>query len=169
MFQFQNSTAFRPEAFAAAKNGDTIKLLTDVSVNTSGSAGRIRCFSAGINVTLDGNGHTISSVADVTLAFHHDSALDTDNGQIARITVKNLTVVNTSNSSYGTALQVNAETVLNVSNCKLYSNGINPVGVAIVQSNASAIFSESTLIQSNVNPEFYIQGKLFSNKEGNKF
>lgn len=147
-----------PEAFAAAKNGDTIKLLTDVSVNTSGSAGRIRCFSAGINVTLDGNGHTVSSVADVTLAFHHDSALDTDNGQIARITVKNLTVINTSNSSYGTALQVNAETVLNVSNCKLYSNGINPVGVAIVQSNASAIFSESTLIQSNVGPALRVNG-----------
>ena len=136
-----------PAAFAAAKDGDVISLLDDINVTTSGSSGRIKCYGAGVKITLEGNGHTIKSVADVALAFHHDSSLDTDNGGVMDVTVKNLIVENSAASGSGATIQTNTETRVTLDGCQLYSKGSNTVGSVVVQTNSSFTLRGNSVVK----------------------
>ena len=135
-----------PDAFAAAKDGDTIELLSDIAVDTAGSGGRIKCFAPGAKITLKGNGHKITSKADVAIAFHHDPSLDQDNGGTAEITVKELTVENTAASGSGAAVQTNTGTSVFLENCSIYSNGSNTVGSIVVQTNSALTLKGNSIV-----------------------
>ncbi len=134
------------QAFAAAKEGDTITLLKDINVTTTGSDGRIKCYAPGVNVTLDGNNKKITSVADCALAFFHDSSLDTDNGGTLKLTVKNLTVESNDTAGFGATVQVNASTVVTLDGCNLYSKQRNTNGSVIVQAGGTCIVQGGTEI-----------------------
>ncbi len=133
-----------PQAFAAAKEGDTIQLLKDIDV--TGNNGGIQCYAPGVTITLDGNGKKITSVADCTLAFFHDSSLDMDNGGTLKVTVKNLTVESDDTVNSGATVQVHAEAVVTLDACKLYSKQRNTNGSVIVQAGGTCIVQGGTEI-----------------------
>ncbi len=136
-----------PEAFAAAKDGDTIKLLTDIDVTATGSAGRIKCCAGGIDLTLDGNGKTVTGVADVTLAIHYEAGAYEDNGGALNLTIKNLTIDNKVNnsSSTGTALQVNTSTNVTLVDTTVTS-GASQYASVIVQASGRLILADGSKI-----------------------
>lgn len=127
-----------PQAFAAAKDGDTIVLLKDIDVTTAGSGGRIQCTANNMRITLDGNGKTITSVADAALAIL---------GMNLNVTIRDLTIQSNDTTSYGCTLQVNSGTTITLDGCKLYSNKNNMVGSVIIQANGKLILDGDTLIQ----------------------
>ena len=136
-----------PEAFKDAKNGDVIKLLCDIDVTTTGTGGRIKCYGAGIDLTLDGNGKTITGIADTTLAIHYQAAAGEDNGGALNLTIKNLTIGNKVGDATqsGTALQVNSSTVVTLVNTTVKSEA-NKWASTVIQASGSLIVADGAKI-----------------------
>lgn len=136
-----------PAAFAAAKQGDTIKLLKDIDVTTTGTEGRIKCFGGGIDLTLDGNGKTITGIADTTLAIHYDSTKASDNGGALNLTIKNLTVGNKLNiaTESATALQVNTSTNVTLVDTTVTADA-NKWAAVVVQSSGTLTLAKGSKV-----------------------
>ena len=149
-----------PEAFKDAKNGDVIKLLCDIDVTTTGTGGRIKCYGAGIDLTLDGNGKTITGVADTTLAIHYQAAAGEDNGGALNLTIKNLTIGNKLNKADepATALQVNSSTVVTLVNTTVEAEA-NKWAAVVVQASGSLIVAEGSAILGKTGNAVLLNGE----------
>ena len=146
------------DAFAAAREGDTVKLLDDINVVTTGTNGRIKCYAGGFNITLDGNGKKISSTADVALAFHYQATSGEDNGGVCRVTVKNLSVECNAPSGSGVAIQTNTSTVVTLDGCDIRTKGSNIVGAVVVQPSSKFIAKGGTTITADTGYAIRLNG-----------
>ena len=149
-----------PDAFAAAKQGDVIKLLEDITVATTGTAGRIKCTASGIDLTLDGNGKTITGIADTTLAIHYKAAAGEDNGATLKLTIKNLNISNTVNDATqsATALQVNASTVVTLVNTTVTA-AANKWANTVIQGGGKLVLADGSKIIADVGNAVLLNGE----------
>ena len=143
--------------FKAAKAGDTIKLLTDITLYGNESL----TIAKGADLTVDGNGHTIFSPYN---CFYCSSASETSR---TKLTLRNLSVDSTQNSGKS-AVQINGYVDLLIDGCyfKTSNDGVNTSGAynvvtvknshfystkryGIYATNANTYVLENTMIESS--------------------
>ncbi len=105
--------------FKAAQAGDTIKLLTDITLYGNESL----TIAKGADLTVDGNGHTIYSPYN---CFYCSSAAETSR---TKLTLRNLSV-DASQNSGKSAVQINGYVDLLIEDCyfKTSNDGVNTSG-----------------------------------------
>ncbi|MCR4683647.1 MAG: right-handed parallel beta-helix repeat-containing protein [Clostridiales bacterium] len=111
------------DAFRAAGAGDTIKLLKDITLYGSESL----TISAGADLTVDGNGHKITSPYNCFYCATNHSGEDAANK--TKLTLRNLTVDSTQNSGKS-AIQLNWNVDLLIEGCTLRTSndGVETAG-----------------------------------------
>ena len=88
------------EAIAAAKSGDTITLLDNITAEESTGGNGTAAFTIPAGVTLDGAGHTITASATWTDTNHPILGV-TSGAQDVTTTIQNLTIVGNEKSGHG--------------------------------------------------------------------
>ena len=121
------------EAIAAAKSGDTITLLDNITAEESTGGKGAAAYTIPAGVTLDGNGHTITASATWTDTNHPILGV-TSGAQEVTTTIQNLTIEGNGKSGHGINVW-NANNVA-INDAKIYNCGT--AGVVINNSTVTA-------------------------------
>ncbi|MCR4683648.1 MAG: right-handed parallel beta-helix repeat-containing protein [Clostridiales bacterium] len=136
------------DGFKAAKAGDTVKLLTDITLYGNQSLD----VAAGTDLTVDGNGHSIYS------PYNCFYCVSTTADKRTKLTLRNLTVDSTQNSGKS-AVQLNGYVDLLIEGCtlKTSNDGVETkMAYNVVTIKNSSIYSTSRWGVKATNANTYI-------------